>query len=850
MNYSESEKGMTYQRDLLILAALLHDIGKFAQRAGRPQNKAAEEIYCPLNKFKRHTHKHVLYTDYFIEHDMPLPPVLEQDRGKLARLAAAHHKPDQDNLMEMCISIADRLSSGAERIKDVPDEEESYLKARLVSIFDQISLDRHKVDPKDPKWFYRLLPIDDDPYPCGKDEAQLTDYELLFNLFQQKLNGLDRHIQLFDQQSMLTHFVDSVISLLEEYTWCIPSSTYKTIPDIPLFDHSTGTAAIAQALYAYHTEMGGIPAFGDRQPKFVLFGGDLSGIQSYIFSLNKSHGRGVAKLFRARSFYLQMLTRSVVLAVTQRLGLHPIAKIMDAGGKFILLLPATEKTQDTLEKLELDIQEWFFTRFKGELSMICSWDVSLDHQDLMIKDKRFQQKLDEFFESLEHKKLGKFHRLFEKPGFSPVIDFDYSEENFGNCQICQKNAANEQATKRFSDKHGSEMRICTDCLMQIEQIGTKLPKDVYTYVSLSRHNAPDSFPLFDGLYGRFCRSIEPRDLDAVEILNIRNRICFAYHPVAGHLPTIAEKDLSFWEETGRREGYEQEEGISINANMPKTFRLLAGEARIYDQKSKKERGKAFLGTLKADVDNLGFIFSIGLEDRLSMARFASLSRMLNYFFSDRLVRLVEQEYPNIYVVFAGGDDLFLLGPWTDIVAFTQRLGNEFVHYVAHNEDVTLSAGVSIDKPMLPIRAIADHAEALLEHAKDYGDDITSKKNAVSLFSTTVHWNDFNKLLEEGKWFEQLLLSEDISAGMANRLLHYGEQCRRFQEGLIRDGLYLSHMTYDLHRNLDEEKVAKEDFVRINALKNNNFVMKHMRLPMSYALYRVRRERSPGSRDLH
>jgi hypothetical protein len=43
-----------------------------------------------------------------------------------------------------------------------------------VSIFDQIFLDKHKVDPKDPKWFYKLLPIDDDPYPYGKDEAQRT----------------------------------------------------------------------------------------------------------------------------------------------------------------------------------------------------------------------------------------------------------------------------------------------------------------------------------------------------------------------------------------------------------------------------------------------------------------------------------------------------------------------------------------------------------------------------------------------------------------------------------------------------------------------------------------------------
>jgi CRISPR/Cas system-associated protein Cas10 (large subunit of type III CRISPR-Cas system) len=37
-------------------------------------------------------------------------------------------------------------------------------------------------------------------------------------------------------------------------------------------------------------------------------------------------------------------------------------------------------------------------------------------------------------------------------------------------------------------------------------------------------------------------------------------------------------------------------------------------------------GRSLLSFLKADVDNLGLIFSIGLGDNLSVARLASLSR--------------------------------------------------------------------------------------------------------------------------------------------------------------------------------------------------------------------------------
>jgi len=47
-------------------------------------------------------------------------------------------------------------------------------------------------------------------------------------------------------------YLPSLISVLEKYTWCIPSAIYHTLPDISLFDHSVSTAAIASALYSYH----------------------------------------------------------------------------------------------------------------------------------------------------------------------------------------------------------------------------------------------------------------------------------------------------------------------------------------------------------------------------------------------------------------------------------------------------------------------------------------------------------------------------------------------------------------------------------------------------------------------
>ena len=94
------------------------------------------------------------------------------------------------------------------------------------------------------------------------------------------------------------------------------------------------------------------------------------------------------------------------------------------------------------------------------------------------------------------------------------------------------------------------------------------------------------------------------------------------------------------------------------------------------------KGFEALGILKADVDNLGTIFSFGIKNK-TISKVASLSRQLNYFFSLYLPYLLKnnKKYKNIYTVFAGGDDLFLIGPWNIIIDFSKELNEEFRLYV-------------------------------------------------------------------------------------------------------------------------------------------------------------------------
>ena len=120
----------------------------------------------------------------------------------------------------------------------------------------------------------------------------------------------------------------------------------------------------------------------------------------------------------------------------------------------------------------------------------------------------------------------------------------------------------------------------------------------------------------------------------------------------------------------------------------KSFSQLACEDRIIDA-NHSVCGVSALAILKGDVDNLGRIFSEGLASsasgngkrQMTFAKMATLSRQMNNFFSMAVPLLNQSRYPNIYTVFAGGDDFFFIGPWLSTQRFLSALQSEFEKYV-------------------------------------------------------------------------------------------------------------------------------------------------------------------------
>jgi len=822
------------QLQLLRAAALLHDIGKFCQRAGKQKSSDQADMYCPTGNHGQPTHQHVLYTDHFIEKQLPLPPELEQHRSRLARLAASHHKPAGDNLEEQALCIADRLSAGSDR-KQGEEADGDYKSARLLSIFEQVDLQKERTfDELSQGRYHRLEPLSEATAPVTLDDARQTGYEELFTQFSQKLQKLPRDLGT-------STYLDALTSLLEEFTWCVPSSTYKSLPDISLYDHAVTTTALAQALFIHASDTGIAPGQqADTAKKFLFVGGDLSGIQNYIFGLDKSHGSGVAKLFRARSFYLQALTRGVILALCERLGLSPLARVMDAGGRFLLLVPALDSSKKTLADFEQELQQQMFERFRGQLSLNLDWSVELTERDFDMKHLRHF--LDQANDALEARKLRKFDRLFAN-GIRPVIELDYAAyQDHGDCAVCHARPADSEASEQLRREQGREITICADCAGQIQLIGKRLPD--CRYLVFDRREGQRTIPLLFGYHLRLEKELKPeRDAQAAELVAIRDRGVCAFQPIAAHLPRITQKDLERWQAWGELQ--KNPEGQTCfgedpaEKDAPKTFEMLARDSRREDGHG-QPAGRSFLGAFKADVDNLGLIFSIGLHDRLSLSRFASLSRMLNHFFSEELVRWIKQDWPNLYIIFAGGDDLFLLGPWTELVRFADQLNQRFLNWVANRPGITLSAGITVNRPGLPVHRIAATVEEALENSKHHSSNGQTVKNAVTLFDTTVDWDDFVELRNRGQrllsWIERGI----ISHGLVARLLRYGDKARAFHAGKVEAGIYIAHMRYDFARNLKEEQLTDPDArAEILGLPQNRFVLENIRLPVSYALYQTR-----------
>lgn len=72
--------------------------------------------------------------------------------------------------------------------------------------------------------------------------------------------------------------------------------------------------------------------------------------------------------------------------------------------------------------------------------------------------------------------------------------------------------------------------------------------------------------------------------------------------------------------------------------------------------------------------------------------------------------MIERKYQNVYCVFSGGDDLFFIGPWSDMPKLAIEINDMFHAYTGNNRCMTMSTAICIAEGGGHISTLAEYCE--------------------------------------------------------------------------------------------------------------------------------------------
>lgn len=726
------------QGSRVALAALLHDLGKFAERARIPINKEVletnKQLYCPHRKeftdAKGYfTHAHGAYTalamDILEQH---LPKLVGEEMtpfaawgatgadDSLVNAAASHHKPN--TFLQWVIAMADRVASGFER--DTFDEYNqsaegaNHYTARQLSLLEQIDLTgrgvhskadlkyRHLLQPMSAK---SLFPVQAEGYETADSKKAQAEYRTLWDGFVAALEQIP-----VSHRDNMGLWLDHFETLLGVYTQAVPSATAgNTRPDVSLYDHSRATAALAVALWRYHRDNDTEDAQLNHQweeDKFLLVQGDFFGIQNFIFASGGETNKQAAKLLRGRSFYVSLLTECAALKILESLGLPSTSQVINAAGKFLIVAPNTESARNSLQRVQAELDAWFLDKSWGQSGIGLAWQSASanDFHGHSGEKSGFRHLIKMLFEKLER---AKYQRLALTKADAPVIFSDYLDsfdQDKGVCQIDGRSPARQVLDNEiYIGDLAQDHMACGNYLVKFDRVLVTrerldhhtLELDIFGYY-INFTASEDASGKFGAVaqQGKLRRAWDfslPLDMDEVLWHGYARRNINAYVP---HFDETSEAEAKL-------ERYDTLKEVLAIGEI-KTFNHLALEDRELTEKGKWV-GETALMTFKGDIDDLGLMFQRGLGAP-SFAKMAALSRQVNNFFAIYLPALcrLEARYRNIYTVFAGGDDFFLIGPWRSTLELARSMRRRFAEYVAQNPQVHFSASLSMTKPGLPV----------------------------------------------------------------------------------------------------------------------------------------------------
>ena len=790
----------------LTFAALLHDVGKMVIRANSDN---ITHSVAGVNFLKKYI----------------------SEKQEILRAVGHHHGAALKQLQTECDDIsyivyeADNLAASADRRKNEEDNSNLFNhEAPLENIFNVFATEGEQTA-------FRLRGLNQGEklhYPEAKSKikAVAADYAKL-------LTELESN---FARGALETMPLNDLLQILEAVSSFVPSSTATNeVADISLYDHQRLTAAIAACMYDYFQEKGITDyreyCFGSKVEEFrkekifILASGDLSGIQNFIYTVPSA---GALKSLRGRSFYLELLIENIIDELLEKLALSRANLLYAGGGNFYVLLPNTSKVKMALEELQLKVNKWFLQKWGSSLYLSLGWAECSGNDFKAGEENSLGMVYRAVREQISRDKHSRYSMDDLSELFSPTSEINKTRDNTRECSICHNSAV-----ELISYGDGG-IEACPNC-KALRDLGERLLRgDVLAVYSNSSPNRTEV--ALPSLTGEMFLSVSKLDNAEEECLEAE-RIYIKNKMYTGRL--LATR---LW-----MGDYvtQNEQGQTLEF---KDLADLSGGG-------KENSGISRLGILRADVDNLGAAFMAGFpKGYTTLGRNTALSRQLSIFFKCYINTLCRGEMPddqkkfflfdekanqkrNIHIIYSGGDDMFLVGAWDDLLELSVDIRRAFQRF--SNDKLNFSAGFALFPVLCPITEMARRTGEMESYAKD-----KDGKNSISLFGwdTEQHldvalsmprftWNEFingvcgEKLefLKKYLDFEGAKSTDKVSVGkgLIYRLL---ELIRNSSEQIN-----LARFAYTLARMAPEE----------NALSYANYQLVRRKL---YEWYQNRTER--------
>jgi len=686
------------QEESLVLAALLHDIGIFWQLTSQlPEDE---------------DHDHTTLSSRFIQDHFG------DTYSQAASIAAAHHQPD--DYLSKVLRLATVLSSGA-----TDQGECDPTCTQLQSLFSRLG------GGSSPRYF-ALKPLDMSrdiilPQPDRDVDTRRSCSELWEGFVRETETAARLYSADFPA------LVNTLYYLLCKHTWCIPATYRGGISDVSLFDHLRTTCAVALGLWRSGIPEAEVDSLLDgkrdataNKPCLSLIAGDVCGVQRFVYAQGSS---ATASRLRGRSIYLELLTAAAVLMLLSQLHRCLANLLYVDGGRFLVLAHCID--DDTLTSFRRSFSQALLKHHRSELDLAlvaeelrpddfdnfpAAW-ARVDRQ--MVQAKRRQ------FGDLEARQL--HEELFGLQDGGAASDV---------CAVCGADGA------RWNTSEGDE-RECDLC-HSLKELGQQLERADYLLMHPVEEIPPGTH--VQGWQNLFFFGLGL----AVQLLDDVHQIDLTSAVQGGTLLRLGSTDFLTADVA---------KAIRTAKNPPSLGFRFVPQVSPWEKDGTEEvaglatmaqasKGASLVGVLRMDVDDLGWLLRRGLGNNASLSEFCSLSFLLHLFFrgcvsSACTARIPHEGNGTVYPIYAGGDDLFVIGSWSELPDVAWSIYRDFADFACCNPSVHISGGTSAGDPHMSVYHLSEAARESLEcSAKE-----ESGKNAFDFLGQTLGWSQFQRVIE-------------------------------------------------------------------------------------------------------